>query len=332
MIEFHYQGLKNEIILLENRYLPDAGIIVRAAQTLHPMKVIRILKSTVVNLHFLFFINGFLLCLFVNFQMANNYEKRIFSSLARNIAAETENMPEDSVLTHVLHATNSLISSRSSIFHPGTVNPASTTADFATSLTGDLMTGQGACGSYSKVMVGIAKKLGYECRIGQMKVNGLYGGHIIPEIHTANGWVVVDPMYNLAFVNAEGKHATFQEVSSNWDYYKHQVPANYNHDYRYEAVRYTNWDKVPVVLPMMKKALDFSIGKQRADAISIRVDLLSIYNIYSFILLLLIIPLSIFLVTKVVSRKRHRFYSEFNWETSRFPVLARILVKTDKSA
>jgi hypothetical protein len=265
--------------------------------------------------------------------MADNYEKRIFSSLATKIADETHNMPEDSVLMHILHSTNYLLIRRASIFHEASSNPSTAPSDFTASLTGDLMTVQGACGSFTKVMARLAKNLGFECRIGQMKVNGVYGGHIIPEIRTSKGWIVVDPMYDLAFVNNRGQHASFQEISANWDYFKKQVPKNYNHDYRYEGVRYTNWEKVPVILPFIKKTLDISLGKERADAISIRADFLSIYHVYSFILLLFILPLSAYLFTKVIRRNSHRFQSGFNWETSRFPVLARILVeKSEKSS
>src|SRR5688572_17064402 len=172
------------------------------------MKIFRILKAGVTNLYFLFFLNGFLVSLFVNFEMADSYERKLFSSLADNITSKTHNMPEDSVLAAMLHATNFLVGSRSSVFK---LNSTSPIEDYAASLTGDLMTAQGACGSYSKVMVKLAQELNFECRIGQMKVNGVYGGHIIPEIKTSKGWVVIDPMYDLVFKNSKGESASFKE-------------------------------------------------------------------------------------------------------------------------
>jgi hypothetical protein len=294
------------------------------------MKLFRILRTGVTNLYFLFFLNGFLVCLFVNFEMADNYEKRIFSSLANNILAKTQNMPEDSVLAAMLHATNFLVGSRSSVFKPGVNNPASYTQDYTASLTGDLMTAQGACGSYSKVMVKLAQELNFDCRIGQMKVKGVYGGHIIPEVKTSKGWVVIDPMYDLFFKNSKGESASFKEVSGNWNYYKQQVPAEYNLSYSYEDVRYTNWQKIPVILPSIKKLLDFSIGEQRANDICLSVELLSIYNIYSILLLLIIVPLSIHLLIRIFRRHAFQLYPGLNRDNARFPVLARMLTKSDK--
>ena len=295
------------------------------------MKLTRVLKAGFFNLYFLFFLNGFLLCLFVNFHLANSYEKKIFSSLANNIAVKTRNLPEDSVLSEILHATNFLLGTRTSVFRSGPVSLASSTEDYAASLTGDLMTAQGACGSYSKVMVKLAQQLNFDCRIGQMKVNGIYGGHIIPEIKTSRGWIVVDPMYDLRFVNEKGESASFQEVSKNWDYYKQQVPADYNHDYRYEDVRYTNWEKVPIILPLIKKVIDFTIGEKRANNICLRVEFLSIYNIYSFLLLLIITPLSFYLLKQIVRHKNLTIYQGYNWQPSSMPVFAKTSVENSKS-
>src|SRR5688572_12177766 len=130
------------------------------------MKLTRVLKAGFFNLYFLFFLNGFLLCLLVNFQLANSYEKRIFSSLANNIALKTRDLPEDSLLAEMLHATKFLLGTRSTVFRSGPVSLASSTEDYAASLTGDLMTAQGACGSYSKVMVKLAQEFNFDCRIG----------------------------------------------------------------------------------------------------------------------------------------------------------------------
>jgi hypothetical protein len=295
-----------------------------------PMKLTRVLKAGFFNLYFLFFLNGFLLCLFVNFQLADSYEKRIFSSLANNIAVKTHNLPEDSLLSEMLHATNFLLGTRTSVFRSAPVSVSSSTEDYAASLTGDLMTAQGACGSYSKVMVKLAQELNFECRIGQMKVNGSYGGHIVPEIKTSKGWIVLDPMFDLRFINKKGESASFQEVSKNWDYYKQQVPANYNHDYRYEDVRYTNWEKIPVLMPLTKKVIDLSIGEKQANNICLRVEFLSIYNVYSFLLLLIIAPLSFYLFTQIVRNRHVTIYQGYNWQTSTMPVFAKPSAESSK--
>ena len=37
-------------------------------------------------------------------------------------------------------------------------------------------------------------------------------------------------------------------------------------NYSYEDVRYSNWTKIPVVFPAIKKILDLTIGKQKQIA------------------------------------------------------------------
>ena len=92
---------------------------------------------------------------------------------------------------------------------------------------------------------------------------------ILVETKTHNGWVVLDPLFDIYFINPEHKLASFNEVQSNWKYYKSQLPAGYDQHYRYEDVRYSNWTKIPVVMPAIKKILDETIGKQEADNISL---------------------------------------------------------------
>jgi hypothetical protein len=286
------------------------------------MKLIRKVRSAFSNLYFLLFVNGFLVCLYLNLSISNNYEDHIFNTLSGIIANETRNMPEDSVLSKTLHTCHFLIGTRSEIFHNHTID-----GDYATSLSNDLMTAGGACGSYSKVMARLMQKLGYTCRIGQMKVNGLYGGHIVPEIKTEKGWVIVDPMFDLVFTRPDGKWASFKDVSKNWAYYKQQVPANYQAEYQYEDVRYTNWDKIPVIMHMIKSTLDHTIGKEKADQLSFRSSLLPIYHVYCFLLLCIILPLSIYLAVKLA---KLNFRSYPVRETEEEFEMAYVLAKRSK--
>jgi hypothetical protein len=46
------------------------------------------------------------------------------------------------------------------------------------SVDADLMYGSGACGGFSKVLARSLKTAGYTTRIGQMLINGIYGGHL----------------------------------------------------------------------------------------------------------------------------------------------------------
>jgi hypothetical protein len=154
------------------------------------------------------------------------------------------------------------------------------------------LTTEGACGSYAF----IASRLLAECnvpnRILQMQVNGLPGGHILLEAKGSSGWVVLDPLYDLYFTRPDGKKASFKDVQGNWELYRQQVPRDYDARYKYEGVRYTNWEKIPVLMPFLKSLSYAIIGKERTDTFSLRTLLLRKFHIiflatailYSFVL------------------------------------------------
>src|SRR4029077_20244932 len=126
----------------------------------------------------------------------------------------------------------------------------------------DLMTARGACGSFSMVLARLLQGYHYDVRISHITAGGVLAAHNIVEARTAHGWVVLDPLYDVYFVKPDGKLAAFDEVKNNWEYYKKQLPAGYDTKYDYEDVRYTNWTKIPVLLPAAKKMLDLVLGKQ----------------------------------------------------------------------
>jgi hypothetical protein len=116
-------------------------------------------------------------------------------------------------------------------------------------------------------------------RIAQMKVKGLYGGHILVEAKTAKGWIVLDGLYDQYFKKAGGGLASFKDVQHNWNYFRDQVPVGYNQDYSYEGVRYTNWDKIPVVMPVIKGVLALAVGKEEANNFSLRTSFLRKFHL-----------------------------------------------------
>lgn len=108
--------------------------------------------------------------------------------------------------------------------------------------------------------------------------------HILLEARIGGRWVVLDGLYNLYFTRPDGKIASFSDVQNNWTYYRPQTPDHYNERYRYRGVKYTNWDKIPVVMPFIKTVLDFAIGGERADQISIRAHVLAVHRTYEYVL------------------------------------------------
>jgi Transglutaminase-like superfamily len=237
----------------------------------HLRYLIRMMKT----LHFLFLFNGVLLASVFFFATEAVYEKELFGAISKNIK---ESLPQNHTVydfaLKALHTTSYLQDHRLEIFGSHQLSGLKASV-FHTSTT-DLMTNNGACGSYVTVLARILKSNNIKIRIGQMKANGVYGTHMFVEAWLHNKWVVMDPTYALHFVNPDGSWATFPEIQSNWDYFKTQLPAGYKEEYRYESVRYTNWDKIPVVTTFIKSALNQFIGKEKADSISIRPYLLRI--------------------------------------------------------
>ncbi len=165
------------------------------------------------------------------------------------------------------------------------------------------MTARGACGSFSMVLARILQGYKFPVRIAQMKANGVFGSHIVVEALTDHGWIVLDPLYNIYFKNPSHQLASFNDVKENWNYYKSQLPPGYDMNYQYEDVRYSNWTKIPVVLPAIKKILDLTLGKQRADGISLRTYFLRKYVLcYNIILILFIIVFS-YTIIKLIKAK-----------------------------
>jgi hypothetical protein len=145
------------------------------------------------------------------------------------------------------------------------------------------LTKEGACGGNSLVLAQILDGMGYKVRPLQMMVNGKYGGHIVLETYLDNKWVVLDPLYNLSFTNANGELASAEELKNNWNYYATQTPANYNLNYKFEGIRYTNWDKIPVLGPATKATLGLFMGKSAANTFSLRSYLLNPKKILFFL-------------------------------------------------
>ncbi len=148
------------------------------------------------------------------------------------------------------------------------------------SVDADLMYGHGACGGFSKVLARSLQLSDYKVRIGQMKVNDLYGGHIIVEVflEEQQRWAVIDPLFLLTFPSIKDKGwADFGEIKQHWQLYSQSVPADYNRAYNYEDIRYANWEKIPVVGKLMYRSLELVFGKEKAHGISIRPYLLNMY-------------------------------------------------------
>jgi hypothetical protein len=254
------------------------------------------------NLYFLTFLNGFLLASLFYFKMEANYEKELFQAIHSDISSKiTATESQDSVVAKVMHVCHNLMDTRGNIFKgsdfqgfkSGMIDPTSF----------DLMTASGACGSYSMVLARVLQGYKFDVRIAQMKSKGVFAAHNIVEAKTDHGWVVLDPLFDTYFINPSKNLASFDEIKNNWSYYKPQLPADYDMNLRYEDVRYSNWSKIPILLPSIKKILDLTLGKEEADTISLRTYFLRKYNLFFNLFAIIFILVFSFTIRKLIKAK-----------------------------
>jgi hypothetical protein len=250
------------------------------------------------------FLNGFLLASLFYFKMESSYENGLFLSIKTHIDSQLDaNDTNDSIVVKAMNACNALMTDRATTFNNKSSLSLGPQSDFFHPASVDLMTAEGACGSYSEVLARILQTYGYPIRIAQMKANGIFAAHNVVEVKTGDRWVVLDPTFNACFTRPDSKLASFDDVKHNWNYYAKQVPPGYDLAYRYEDVRYSNWHKVPVVFPAIKGALNLLLGAKEADTISIRTYLLKIYSIYFYLALFLYLPIFLVTVKRIVKTK-----------------------------
>jgi hypothetical protein len=161
--------------------------------------------------------------------------------------------------------------------------------EFFKSVDIDLMYGSGSCGGYSKVLTRSLSLSGYKVRIGQLKVQGYYGGHILMEVFSKafNKWILVDPLFGVMLTDSLGYPLSYTEAEQRWDEIKNNFPLSYQATYRYQGIRYTNWDKYGWASRLVKSILTPIVGKDNIDYFSMRPLLLSTYKVYFVLCLFL---------------------------------------------
>ncbi|HEY4156247.1 MAG TPA: hypothetical protein VGM24_12490 [Puia sp.] len=254
------------------------------------------------NLYFLTFLNGFLLATLFYFKMEADYETELFQAIRTDVNSKIDRgNSQDSVVVKVMHACHDLLTNREAVFEGKSLGGVK--ADLLHPTTIDLMTANGACGSFSIVLARLFEGYNLPVRIAQMKAKGIYAAHNIVEVKTNHGWAVMDPLFDVYFVNPGHHLASFAEVQADWEHYRQQLPKGYDSNYRYADVRYSNWTKIPVIFPAVKKILDLTIGKPAADTISIRTYFLRMYDICFGITLALFILVFFMTMMKLIKAK-----------------------------
>jgi len=272
------------------------------------------------NLHFLMFLNGFVLASIFYFVMQSKYENGLFAVIHSEIETHLDaDDTHDSVVVKAMHACHSLMANRATTFQRDESADLGLAATIFHSTQVDLMTTKGACGSYSEVLARIIGTFHYPVRIAQMKCGDVWAAHNVVEAYTGNHWVLLDPTFDLAFVKPNNQFASFNDVHNDWAFYSKQVPPGYDMKYRYEDVRYSNWSKFPVIAPVLKKVLTAMSAHVYADGISIRVLFIDTYKVYFELFLLLE---SLLLIATIRIYIRSRFFPSPN-----MPITVKNLTK-----
>src|SRR4051812_11108974 len=95
----------------------------------------------------LFFLNGFLFATMIYFYMEDSYEKSLFETLASYVKDQHPKAAEEDILLNCLHVIYSLETNRNEVFSNSKFYSAK--ASLFHPVTYDLMTANGACGSYT---------------------------------------------------------------------------------------------------------------------------------------------------------------------------------------
>jgi hypothetical protein len=222
--------------------------------------------------HFLLVV--FLIFILVEWQHENN----LYRNIGRMAQAHAANHTDTSVVKEAMTSLNLSMRARSAIFRGH--EKLSWKQSVLQSADINLMYGSGACGGYSMVLARTLQVLGYDVRIGQLKiVNGTWGGHIIIEYRSniLNKWVMIDPLYTWIPRTKSGKMASIKYVAKHWQDFESQMPESFKEKYRYNDVRYTNWDKWGGISKPYYGLARLLMGKPYADTISLRMYRLSTF-------------------------------------------------------
>lgn len=233
----------------------------------------------------LVFAAGFFLSATLFFKINADYNNELFDQLGKFILHESQLKHENTEQT-IVRTMNTIYNlqkdNRKELFQ---YELHSFKAKYMRSTDLDLLDVSGACGSASIVLTRTYMAMGFPTRIGQMYAKGIFGGHMLVEVWSNGRWMVMDPLFNQAFYKSDSTLASFKEVQNNFATYAKQLHPEYPKEYRYLDVRYTNWDKIPVLSPLLKKGLDFVYGEKKADDICLRKYIIKFYLLWYYVFL-----------------------------------------------
>ena len=216
----------------------------------------------------------FLIFILIEWQHENNLYRNIGRMAHRGASSKADTAVVQAAMTSI----NSIMQSRSALFQAQ--EQLSWKQDLFQSADIHLMYGSGACGGYSMVLARTLQVLGYDVRIGQLKViEGGWGAHIIIEYYSdlLHKWVMIDPLFTFIPRTKGGNMASVKYVAKHWSDFEAQMPDEFKNRFRYDNVRYTNWDKFGGIPKIYYHTAKLFMGKAYADTICLRMYRLSTF-------------------------------------------------------
>jgi hypothetical protein len=266
------------------------------------MELLKKIKKIISHPAFIGFLHGIFIAAFLYLGMEYFYSNSIYEEIVSR--ATTPEMAQEEKAVAIMGAVHKLLEPRTEFF--GGRGNISFGPLKALNASRTVLAFGGACGDYVHVLGRALKTAGIKVNVIQMRVGDVFGGHIIAEAQIGGKWVVLDPLYNLYFTNPDKSLATFQEISENWQYFKNQVPKNYEQTYNYAGMRRTNWGKIPIILPAVKKILDWTVGPETRREISLRAYALNVWLVYMTLLFLAYLALVFYTLKEFRDGKNSR--------------------------
>ena len=203
------------------------------------------------------------------FYLKGHQEKQFLHGIAKYfqyralLTAKHSDNPGEAEALKLMDSVHHLMKNRKE--HVGTVSLGNPSSIFRW-VSDDLNDSAGACGAFSMVLGRLLMELGYEVRkIGLEKGNNL-SIHQVVEVKTQRGWFVLDPTFNFAFQRPDGKLASAFDLSDHWEYYRRQIPDDYNPDYDYQSYHYTNWKRLGIFGKILRSVFDSDMPGEEFSA------------------------------------------------------------------
>ena len=127
------------------------------------------------------------------FLMESTYENGLFASIKTDLQSRLDaNDNTDSLFVKAMEDCYHLMHNRYPTY-AGTTGILGPEGGVFHSTSVDLMTTNGACGSYSQVLARIIRTFHFPVRIAQMKAGGEFGAHNVVEAYDGKRWILRDP-------------------------------------------------------------------------------------------------------------------------------------------